>query len=68
LQAKDELLAKIQKAKRAEDEEESTMPRRSYSTIDSQFVIEVCSVSVSSFSHGIGFKLLIKMGYDGKGL
>jgi hypothetical protein len=22
----------------------------------------------SSFSHGIGFKLLTKMGYDGKGL
>jgi hypothetical protein len=68
LQAKDEILAKLQKVERVEDEEESTMPRRPSSTIDSQSVTEVCSVSESSFSHGIGFKLLTKMGYDGKGL
>jgi hypothetical protein len=33
-----------------EDEEESTMPRRPYSTIDSLSITEVCSVSESSFS------------------
>ena len=68
LQAKDELLEKIHKVERVEDEKDSTMPRRLSSTIDSQSITEVCSVSESSFSHGIGFKLLTKIGYDGKGL
>ena len=68
MQSKDELLAKLQKVERVEDKEESTMPRRPYCTIDSQSVIEVYNVSVSSNSHGISFRMLIERGYDGKGL
>jgi hypothetical protein len=82
LQAKDKSMEKFQNGEEVEEKQDSTMQRRPSSTTDAQTLTEVCIVSDSpcsshqdvdvyfsefeKYAQGIGFKLLTKMGFDGK--
>jgi hypothetical protein len=64
LQAKDDLLAKLQHGERMEDKDPSTVDAQTQTEV---YDVSSCSIS-SQYETNVGMKLLTKMGYIGGGL